>query len=120
MIASSRLFQAIPMSAHGPKATKGRRKSASNSTPTTAPPPADDSPGPVIRRRVGKRVLMMQLSEENSSLKSAIADLHQQLAAIDAENTILSESISFFQAQIGTVKAARETDAGSVPASETQ
>jgi hypothetical protein len=46
---------------------------------------------------------MQRLAQENSDLRSVIADLHQQIAAIDAENAIITESLSFFRRQIGSV-----------------
>jgi hypothetical protein len=46
--------------------------------------------------------MMKCLAAENSDLRSVIADLHQQIAAIDAENAIISESLSFFR-QIGNI-----------------
>jgi hypothetical protein len=52
------------------------------------------------KRRLGKRETMKRLAQENTDLKSTIANLHQQIAAIDAENAIISESLSFFQSQI--------------------
>jgi hypothetical protein len=64
--------------------------------------------------------MMKQLFEENVDLGSVIADLHQQIAAIDAENEILKESLSFFQAQIGNSPPAVEIARGSLvaPANE--
>jgi hypothetical protein len=52
---------------------------------------------------------MKRLAEENSDLKSMIADLHQQITAIDAENAILSESLSFFRTQIGSSAGADDS-----------
>jgi hypothetical protein len=63
---------------------------------------------PRQRRRVGKREMMKRLAAENFDLRSVIADLHQQIAAVDAENAIISESLSFFQ-QIGNITCVNQS-----------
>jgi hypothetical protein len=70
------------------------------------------------KRRIGKRELMKRLAEENSELKSMVAHLHQQIAAIDAENAILSESLSFFRTQMGSSAGSNDSAPQVLVASE--
>jgi hypothetical protein len=54
--------------------------------------------GPVLRE--GKKAVLRRLSSENSDLKRSIARINEHIAATEAENRVLEQSIQFFNAQL--------------------
>lgn len=52
------------------------------------------------RKRIGKRETLRRLHEENFGLKNLIAQMQQQISAIEAQNDMLGEQLTFFRMQI--------------------
>jgi hypothetical protein len=60
---------------------------------------------------MGKREIMKRLAEENSELQNAIAFLNRQILAVETENAVLSEQLSFFVVQSqGSPQAGGQSD----------
>ena len=49
-----------------------------------------------MKKKLGKREVLRLLNEENNQLKRLIGELHQQIAAIEAQNAMIGKEISFF------------------------
>lgn len=50
--------------------------------------------------REGKRAVLRRLEEDNKELRRHISELSQQIAATEAENRIIEQSLQFFQQQL--------------------
>jgi hypothetical protein len=53
---------------------------------------------------------MKKLARENLALRSAIAELCQQIAGIDAENAVIERSLVFFQSQFRQLEPPEQAD----------
>jgi hypothetical protein len=61
------------------------------------------------KKRAAKEAWLRRLMYENSELKRLLGEMRQQIAAVDAENLVLSKGISFFNEIIGARDRAAPT-----------
>ena len=52
------------------------------------------------KKRIGKREQLKNLKQENNELKSLIGKMQQQIASIEAQNSLIEKEIVFFHKQI--------------------